>query len=94
MEPGDWSQVIGQRLMREALLAHPEITGVFAAGDGMALGALDAIAAAGRSLKKGTISCAKRSAAMPLFDDSRLSPHHAGYWGAQLVVHKIADALP
>src|SRR5262245_36966762 len=45
----DWSQAIGERLMREALLAHPEITGVFAASDGMALGALDAIAAVGRS---------------------------------------------
>jgi ribose transport system substrate-binding protein len=45
----DWSQAIGQRLMREALLAHPDITGVFAASDGMALGALEAIAAAGRA---------------------------------------------
>jgi ABC-type sugar transport system substrate-binding protein/anti-anti-sigma regulatory factor len=45
----DWSREIGQRLMREALLAHPEIAGVFAASDGMALGALDAITAAGRA---------------------------------------------
>jgi ABC-type sugar transport system substrate-binding protein/anti-anti-sigma regulatory factor len=45
----DWSHEIGERLMREALLAHPGITGVFAASDGMALGALDAIAAAGRA---------------------------------------------
>jgi anti-anti-sigma factor len=45
----DWSQTIGQRLMREALLAHSDIAGVFAASDGMALGALDAIAAAGRA---------------------------------------------
>src|SRR4051794_27439078 len=45
----DWSQQIGQRLMREALLAHPDIAGVFAASDGMALGALEAIAAAGRA---------------------------------------------
>jgi ribose transport system substrate-binding protein len=44
----DWSYEIGQRLMREALAAHPEITGVFAASDGMALGALDVIDAAGR----------------------------------------------
>jgi ribose transport system substrate-binding protein len=45
----DWSFEIGQRLMREALAAHPEISGVFAASDGMALGALDAIEAAGRA---------------------------------------------
>jgi ABC-type sugar transport system substrate-binding protein/anti-anti-sigma regulatory factor len=48
-EGTDWSHAIGQRLMEEALQAHPEITGVFAASDGMALGALDAIAAAGRA---------------------------------------------
>jgi ribose transport system substrate-binding protein len=47
-EGADWSREIGQRLMHEALQAHPEIAGVFAASDGMALGALDAIAAAGR----------------------------------------------
>jgi ABC-type sugar transport system substrate-binding protein/anti-anti-sigma regulatory factor len=45
----DWSYEIGLSLMREALAAHPEITGVFAASDAMALGALDAIEAAGRS---------------------------------------------
>src|SRR5262245_39553058 len=45
----DWSYEIGQRLMREALAAHPEISGVFAASDGMALGALDAIDEAGRA---------------------------------------------
>src|SRR5262245_32599657 len=44
----DWSFEIGQRLMREALEAHPQINGVFAASDGMALGALDVIEAAGR----------------------------------------------
>ena len=45
----DWSYEAGQRLMREALAAHPEINGVFAASDGMALGALDVIEAAGRA---------------------------------------------
>jgi anti-anti-sigma regulatory factor len=49
----DWSYEAGQRLMREALEAHPEINGVFAASDGMALGALDVIEAAGRA---GTIA--------------------------------------
>ncbi|MFO7168489.1 MAG: substrate-binding domain-containing protein [Chloroflexota bacterium] len=52
-EGSDWSREAGQRLMREALAAHPEIAGVFAASDGMALGALDVIEEAGRS---GTIA--------------------------------------
>jgi ABC-type sugar transport system substrate-binding protein/anti-anti-sigma regulatory factor len=45
----DWAYESGQRLMREALAAHPEIVGVFSASDGMALGALDVIEAAGRA---------------------------------------------
>ena len=48
-EGADWSQTMGQRLMRKTLLAHSEITDVCAASDGMALGALDAIAAVGRA---------------------------------------------
>jgi ABC-type sugar transport system substrate-binding protein/anti-anti-sigma regulatory factor len=51
----DWSYEIGQRLMREALEAHPEINGVFAASDGMALGALDVIEATGRAGKVAVV---------------------------------------
>jgi ribose transport system substrate-binding protein len=45
----EWSYENGRALMAEALAAHPDIAGVFAASDGMAIGALDAIAAAGRA---------------------------------------------
>ena len=38
-----WSRDDGARVMREALAAHPDIRGVFAHNDGLALGALDAI---------------------------------------------------
>jgi anti-anti-sigma regulatory factor len=60
--------------MHEALLAHPEITGVFAASDGMALGALDAIAAAGRAGKVAVVG----------FDGQPegLAAVHAGLLGA------------
>ncbi len=45
---GSWSRVITLPLMREVLVAHPDIRGVFAANDPMALGALEAIAEVGR----------------------------------------------
>jgi ABC-type sugar transport system substrate-binding protein/anti-anti-sigma regulatory factor len=51
----DWSFEAGQRLMREALAAHPDIAGVFAASDGMALGALDVIEATGRAGKVAVV---------------------------------------
>jgi ribose transport system substrate-binding protein len=43
-----WSRDDGARIMREALAAHPDIRGVFAHNDQLALGALDAIAEQGR----------------------------------------------
>jgi PAS domain S-box-containing protein len=46
---GDWSQAAGFRLAGEALAAAPDLRALFTANDPMALGALDAIAAAGRS---------------------------------------------
>jgi len=46
---GDWSEQCSAPLMTVALAEHPDIDAVFAANDPMALGALDAIAAAGRS---------------------------------------------
>jgi PAS domain S-box-containing protein len=44
---GDWTRESGARLMREALAAHPDLRAVCAANDPMALGAIDAIQAAG-----------------------------------------------
>jgi ribose transport system substrate-binding protein len=39
----EWSRAEGARTMRDALTAHPDLRGVFAHNDGLALGALDAI---------------------------------------------------
>jgi LacI family transcriptional regulator len=43
-----WSAAEGERAMRELLERAPEIDGVFAASDQIGLGAMDALAAAGR----------------------------------------------
>jgi ribose transport system substrate-binding protein len=40
---GRWARDDGARMMREALAAHPDLRGVFAHNDQLALGALDAI---------------------------------------------------
>lgn len=46
---GDWSSASGEALMQQALAETPDIRGVFAASDPMALGAAAAVAAAGRT---------------------------------------------
>jgi PAS domain S-box-containing protein len=45
---GQWERELARDVMREALAAHPDIRGVIAANDLMALGALDILADAGR----------------------------------------------
>jgi len=40
---GKWTRADGARLIRDALAAHPDLRGVFAQNDQMALGAIDAI---------------------------------------------------
>lgn len=47
---GDFSMESGRRAMTELLTTHPDVDGVFAANDLMALGAFQAIADAGRSI--------------------------------------------
>ncbi|HWD83699.1 MAG TPA: LacI family DNA-binding transcriptional regulator [Kribbella sp.] len=47
---GDFSEEGGRRAMAELLAAHPELDAVFVASDQMAIGALRALAAAGRSV--------------------------------------------
>jgi ABC-type sugar transport system substrate-binding protein len=44
---GKWTRADGARLIRDALAAHPDLRGVFAQNDQMALGAIDVIAELG-----------------------------------------------
>jgi DNA-binding LacI/PurR family transcriptional regulator len=47
---GDFSEAGGSRAMRELLTKHPDLDGVFIASDQMAIGALEVLANAGKSV--------------------------------------------
>jgi ABC-type sugar transport system substrate-binding protein/anti-anti-sigma regulatory factor len=89
-----WSFEDGQELMRRALAAHPEITGVFAASDGMALGALDTIAAAGRAGEITVIGFDGQPEGLAAIYDGRLAasvdqPSYDIGWAAGEAVERI-----
>ncbi len=65
VEWGDFTEGEGARCMRRLLEAHPEVDGVFAASDAMALGAMRVLREAGR--------CVPGDVALVGFDDSPLA---------------------
>ena len=50
-QPANWERDQGFNVFQNILQAHPEVTGLFACSDLMALGAMEAIAAAGKTGK-------------------------------------------
>ncbi|MEM7464548.1 MAG: substrate-binding domain-containing protein [Pseudomonadota bacterium] len=46
--PGDWDRGKAANITNDTLTAHPELVAVFAANDGMALGAIETVYAAGK----------------------------------------------
>lgn len=69
----DWSYETGKRLMQQALAADPTIRGVFAASDPMALGALDALTAAGRAGEITVVGFDGQPDALAAIFDERLA---------------------
>jgi len=47
--PADWDVQKGQQVTEDILTKHPDLAGIFASNDNMALGAVEAIASAGIS---------------------------------------------
>ena len=62
--PADWETGKGQSVMEDIITAHPDINGVFACNDMMALGALKALQAAG--IKDKVVLCGLDGAAYAL----------------------------
>lgn len=90
----DWSYALGQRRMREALAAHPDICGVFAAGDAIALGALDAIDAAGKIGQIAVVGFDGQPDGLAAIYSGRLSatvdqPSHTIGWTAADAVRRL-----
>jgi ribose transport system substrate-binding protein len=48
-QPGNFDQTTGQKVMEQVLQSNPDITGVYTESDNMALGAIQAIRAAGKT---------------------------------------------
>ena len=48
-QPANFDQATGQKVMEQILQSHPDITGVYAQNDTMALGAIQAIRSAGKT---------------------------------------------
>jgi ribose transport system substrate-binding protein len=61
---GDWLPAKAGRVAAAMLAAHPDLQGIWAADDGMALGALEAVRAAGRLHQVGVVGIAGVEAAV------------------------------
>jgi ribose transport system substrate-binding protein len=94
---GDWSRESGARLMREALAKHPDVQGVICGNDLMALGAIDAIAAAGRSDKILTLGFDAQSEALRAIRSGVMAatvwqdPAHMGRAALELALQLLTD---
>ena len=95
---GDWSRESGARLMREALAKHPDMQGVICGNDLMALGALDAIAAAGRGDTILTVGFDAQSEALRAIRSGVMAatvwqdPVHMGRVALEIALQLLADA--
>ena len=58
LDNADWIPTKAQRVAESMLDSHPDLKGIWAADDGMALGALEAVKANGRANKVGVVGIA------------------------------------
>jgi ribose transport system substrate-binding protein len=94
---GDWSRESGARLMREALAKHPDVHGVICGNDHMALGTIDAIAAAGCSDKILTLGFDAQSEALRAIRSGAMAatvwqdPAHMGRVALEIALQLLTD---
>lgn len=70
--PGDWDRSKAANITNDTLTAHPDLLGIFAANDGMALGAVEMVFAAGLQDQVTVIGVDGNSDAVASIKDGRL----------------------
>lgn len=71
--PGDWDRGKAATITNDLLIRYPNLVGIFAANDGMALGAVESVFAAGRGGEVTIIGVDGNSDAVRSITDGRLS---------------------
>ncbi|WP_208103256.1 substrate-binding domain-containing protein [Rubellimicrobium sp. CFH 75288] len=70
--PGDWDRGRAANITNDTLTAHPDLVAIFAANDGMALGAVETVFAAGKQDQVTVIGVDGNSDAVRSIRDGRL----------------------
>jgi D-allose transport system substrate-binding protein len=95
--PGDWDRGKAATIMNDILVRHPDLVGVFAANDGMALGAVESAFAAGKGEDIVIIGVDGNSDAVNSIKDGRLTasvaqlPYLVGFQAVENVQKLLAD---
>ncbi|CCN36086.1 putative ABC-type sugar transport system,periplasmic component [Vibrio nigripulchritudo SO65] len=71
--PGDWDRGKAASITNDILIRHPDLVGIFAANDGMALGAVESVYAAGKGGQVTVIGVDGNSDAVKSIQSGRLN---------------------
>ncbi|MEM6383506.1 MAG: substrate-binding domain-containing protein [Pseudomonadota bacterium] len=71
--PGDWDRGKAATITNDILIRHPDLVGIFAANDGMALGAVESVFAGGRGGEVVIVGVDGNSDAVRSINDGRLT---------------------
>jgi ABC-type sugar transport system substrate-binding protein len=71
--PGDWDRGKAANITNDTLTAHPDLVAIFCANDGMALGAVETVFAAGKDAQVTVIGVDGNSDAVKSIKEGRLS---------------------
>lgn len=90
--PGDWDRGKAANITNDTLIAHPGLVGIFAANDGMALGAVETVFAAGKQNQVTVIGVDGNSDAVKSIKSGRLNASVAQlpYLVGKQAVEKVA----
>lgn len=96
--PGDWDRGKAANITNDTLTAHPDLVAIFAANDGMALGAVESVYAAGKQAQVTVIGVDGNSDAVKSIEAGRLNasvaqlPYLVGKQAVENVTKVLAGA--